>query len=205
MFEDRFQAGQKLADKIEKEKLSLKSRESIVLALPRGGVVVAKEVAKKMELPLDIIVTRKIGHPLNSEYAIGAVSSHKLFLNPHEKVDENYLKKETEKQRREIQRRLIVYRGKRPSPKILNKNVILVDDGIATGLTIQAAIEEIKFHKPKEIILAVPVAPPETFDKLKEVVDRTIILELEPVFFAVGQFYHHFEEVGDKEVKKLLG
>ena len=203
MFEDRAQAGQKLAEKLKE--LSLDPQESIILALPRGGVVVANKVAKILKLPLDIIVTRKIGHPHNPEYAIGAVSSHKMVLNPHEKVPPGYLKKEIQKERQEIQRRLKDYRGNQSSLVLKEKQVIIVDDGLATCLTMQAAIYEVKFHQPKKIFLAVPVAPPETVDKLKPLVSNIIVLKKEPNFFAVGQFYRIFDQTTDFEVKDLLG
>lgn len=202
-FYDRRQAGQKLAKVISQKFPQIKN--GIILALPRGGVVVGSEVAIDLNLPLDIVVTRKIGAPLNSEYAIAAVSSHKIILNKREVIDQEYLKKQTFQERQEILRRMGEYRGHRPYPQLAGKTIILVDDGLATGLTMKAAIEEIKLHKPAKIILAVPVAPPETVAELKKMVDATVILYEEPIFFAVGQFYEHFQQTSDREVKDLLG
>lgn len=204
MFNDRTEAGQKLAQKIQDLKIALKKEMSLILALPRGGVVVGEEIAKSCQLPLDIIVTRKISHPSSSEYAVAAIGEHSLVLSPFEKIDINYLNQEKAKERQEIERRLLVYRGKRPPPEIKNKNIILVDDGLATGLTMEAAIGEVKFFHPRQIILAVPVAPPETIQRLKPLVDKIVVLQVESKFWAVGQFYHQFSAVSDQEVKNLL-
>ncbi len=204
MFNDRAEAGQKLAQKIQALKISLKEEMSLVLALPRGGVVVGAEIAQLCKLPLDIIVTRKISHPSSSEYAVAAIGEHSLVLSPFEKVDTNYLNIEKVKERQEIERRLLVYMGKRPLPEIKNKNIILVDDGLATGLTMEAAIGEVKFFHPRQIILAVPVAPLETIQRLKPLVYKIVVLQVESKFWAVGQFYHQFSAVSDQEVKNLL-
>lgn len=204
MFRDRIEAGKKLAEEIKKKKWDLKKKDSIILGLPRGGVIVAAEISKELNLPLDIIVTRKIGSPLNPEYAIAAVGEHSLVLNPREEIDKIYLDDETKKERAEIRRRLESYRGDKIYPSLKNKKVLLVDDGLATGLTMQAAIEEVRFKKPFKIYLAVPVAPPETIENLKSQVDDYIVLIIESMFFAIGQFYENFEQVSDKEVIGLL-
>lgn len=202
MFRDRIEAGQKLAEKIAASFPLIK--KGFILALPRGGVAVASELAERLNLPMDIIVTRKIGAPLNPEYAVAAVSSHQTVLNKRENVDAQYLKEQESRERQEIQRRMKEYRGKRPYPRLRDKTVILVDDGLATGLTMQTAILEVKTYKPLKIILAVPVAPPDTVLQLKTTVDKTIVLQEEPMFFAIGQFYQNFEQVSDEEVKTLL-
>lgn len=201
-FINRKDAGKKLAVLLLKEVPGLVN--AIILALPRGGVVVAAEIAKKMALPLDIIVTRKIGAPLNPEYAIAAVSSNKVVLSGHEEVDRKYLEEQITKERLEIERRQREYRGNKPTPNFQGKIVVLVDDGLATGLTMQVTIEEVKMANPKKIIIALPVAPPESLEKLKTMVDKIVILCLKPLFFAVGQFYENFNEVTDAEVKALL-
>jgi len=201
-FFDRRKAGEKLTELFLKNHLQVD--DSLILALPRGGVVVAAVMAEKLKLPLDIIVTRKIGAPSNPEYAIAAVSLKKIVLNESEKPNEKYLKEQVLKERQEILRRMKEYRGDRLYPSFKGKTIILVDDGLATGLTMQAAIEEIKLQKPARIIVAVPVAPPETFEMIKSMVDKAISLSIEPIFWAVGQFYQNFYEVSDLEVKKLL-
>jgi len=203
MFYDRAQAGQKLAQKIQSE-FNFDCQNTIILALPRGGVVVAFEMAKILKLPLDIIVTRKIGHPFNQEYAIAAVSAHEIILGKQEEVDRKYLDRQTRIERQEIARRMRKYRKGKKYPELKGKIVILVDDGLATGLTMEAAILEVKFLKAAEIILAVPVAPPSTVWKLEPLVDKIIVLEIEPNFFAVGGFYQNFAQVTDQQVISLL-
>lgn len=201
-FFDRRKAGQKLAEELDKLP---KIKNGIILALPRGGVVTAAEIATKLNLPLDILVTRKIGAPLNPEYAIAAVSEHEVILSKREKVNPSYLKEQIKKERQEIQRRMEDYRGNRPYPQLQGKTVILVDDGLATGLTMEVAIREVKSFEPSKIIVAVPVAPPETYEYLKTLADQVIVLNIESMFFAVGQFYESFEQVTDQEVKELFG
>lgn len=204
IFYDRKEAGKKLAQAIKNSGLQLNTNNSIILALPRGGVIVAKEVAHTLNLPLDIIVVRKIGHPLNPEYAIAAVGS-RTFVGGEERVFQDYLKSEIKNQREEIKRRLKVYRGEKKPPDLKNKTIILIDDGLATGLTMKAAIQEAKKEKPKIIVLAVPVAPAETLKELKKEVDKVVCLSTPSPFFAIGNFYTNFEQVTDEEVKKALG
>jgi len=202
VFKDRRQAGQKLAMAIKENYPQIKA--AMVLALPRGGVVVGAEVAKAISLPLDIIVTRKIGAPGNPEYAVAAVSEHEIVLNPREDVDKKYLGSQTAKERQEISRRLKSYRGKKPKTNLYGKTVFLVDDGLATGLTMEVAIKEVKHQNPAKIIVAVPVAPPEVVEKLRQKVDEIIVLSIEPLFFAVGGFYENFDQTRDQEVIELL-
>ena len=178
--------------------------DGIILALPRGGVVVGEKIAEILNLPLDIIVTRKIGAPLNPEYAVAAVSENEIVLNPREDIDKEYLETETKKERQEIQRRIQEYRGTKPKIELAGKTIFLVDDGLATGLTMAVAIREVRRFNPAKIILAVPVAPPETIEKLRPLVDEVIVLNIEPMFFAVGQFYENFPQTTDEEVIKLL-
>lgn len=202
MFKDRQDAAQKLAAKIKKRYPRIDN--GIVLALPRGGVVIGAEVAKKLNLPLDIIATRKIGAPYNPEYAVAAVSENEIIMSSHDKPDLEYLKAEVEKERQEIQRRLREYRQGQKQLNLIDKTVILIDDGIATGLTMEVAIRETRFQKPAKIILAVPVAPPETIERLKNIVDDNIVLNIEGLFFAISQFYENFPQTTDEEVKDLL-
>lgn len=201
-FRNRQEAGQKLAKKLKEKHPIIKN--GIVLALPRGGVVVGAEVAKALSLLLDVIVTRKIGAPLNPEYAVAAISAHEMIVSPRENPDKKYLEEETKKERQEIDRRVREYRGDRPEIDLKNKTAILVDDGLATGLTMAVAIKEVKLQNPAKIIIAVPVAPPETIDNLKPKVDEIIVLNIEPMFFAVGQYYEIFGQTTDKEVINLL-
>ncbi len=202
IFKNREHAGRKLAEVIRPK--IVKGEKGIILALPRGGVVLGAEVSKALGWPLDIIVTRKIGAPLNPEYAVAAVSEHELIISPRENPDSWHLAEQTQKERQEITRRQKEYRGDRAEINLKNQTVILVDDGLATGLTMAVAISEVRRGGPRRIILAVPVAPPETVANLKSQVDEFIVLSAEPNFFAVGQFYENFPQVTDLEVKDLL-
>ena len=168
MFENRLDAGKKLAKLLEK----FKGKGVVVYALPRGGVVIGSEIAKVLKAPLDLIITRKIGHTSQPEYAIGAVAEndHTVFnKDTVPSIEQKWLEEETEKQRLEAKRRRELYLGERKPLSCKGKTAILVDDGIATGLTIKAAIRELKMHyHPSKIVVAVPVAPSEIVEELKK-------------------------------------
>ncbi len=202
MFKDRTEASEKLRKKLEKYRdLS----DIVVLAIPRGGVQIGFNIAQYLNAPLDIVVVRKIGAPGNTEYAVGAVDQEgKIFKNPEVKISQDYLTKEAVKEKKEIRRRISEYRGKTKELDLKNKVVILVDDGIATGLTTSKSIDYIKSKKPKRVILAIPVIPKDVVKKIKRHVDELIFLEEPELFFAVGQFYHYFPQVPDSEVKEIL-
>jgi len=205
-FRDRREAGQLLAQALA----FLKGKEDvIVLGIPRGGVVVAAEVAVAIGAPLDVYITRKIGAPYNPELAIGAIaSSGDVVLDEgligSLGVSPEYVQDETERQRREIERRLKKYRGNRPAQKLEGKTVLLIDDGIATGATTLAAIRALRKQKPAELILAVPVGPPDAVARLSEEVDKLVCLDTPPLFWAVGAFYAIFDQTSDEEVMRLL-
>lgn len=205
MIRDRHEAGQKLAEKLQK----YKGASAIVLALPRGGVVVGYEIARNLLLPLDIIATRKIGHPSDPEYAIGAVDgSGTTVFNPTEiaSVNEQWLKEETERQKTEAKRRTKLYRQNKKPFNISGKIVIIADDGIATGFTMQLAVKVAKKGKPEKIIVAAPVSPLESIDVIrKEGADEVILIEQPKEFLgSVGAHYEEFEQVEDTEVINLL-
>lgn len=204
MFVDRKDAGNRLAQKLSK----YRGENALVLALPRGGVVVGYEIARALNLPFDIVVVRKIGHPANPEYAICAVNEEGLSLCNEAEikfVDQNWLKEETLRQKNEALRRIEVYRGGRDSEEISGKTAILVDDGIATGLTIRAAIKSIQKKNPKELVVAVPVAPHEMITELRQETDAIIVLnDAEDYLGAVGAYYKDFPQVSDEEVVELL-
>ncbi len=205
MFVDRSDAGRQLAEKLQKFRV----KNVIVLALPRGGVVTAYEVAHTLSLPLDIIAVRKIGHPDSSEFAIGAVDDQGMCIVNEvgaATIDPAWLKTESARQRKEAERRSAVYRQGRKPLNTEGKIVIIVDDGIATGLTMRLAVRAAKKQEPEKIIVAVPVAPPESIRALKEEgADEIIVLEpLEEFMGAVGAHYSEFDQVEDKEVIRLL-
>ena len=206
IFSDRVEAGRKLASELVD---FLDNRSVIVLAIPRGGVVVGYEVARKLRVPLDIIIPRKIGAPSNPELAIGAVTEdgtaildEKLvgYLN----VPRRYIEEESERQRKEIGRRLKAYRGDVPYPNLTNHIVIIVDDGVATGSTIRAALVSLRKRNAKQVVIALPVGPVDTIKELEEKADRVVCLFVPEQFFAIGQFYEHFDQTTDEEVIRLL-
>jgi len=206
LFRDRRDA----AEKLSKELLSYKDTDTVILSIPRGGVVVGFEVARKLDAPLDLIIPRKIGAPGNPELAIGAVTQDGTVIMDHElmknlRVSESYLNEETKRQIEEIKRRMKRYRGDRPFSPLEGKTVIIVDDGIATGATMLAAIHSVRKKKPASIIVAVPVAPYSTLEKLRGEADGIVCLSTPEPFFAIGQFYQNFEQVSDDEVVHLLG
>lgn len=206
MFEDREQAGKLLAEALG----FLKGNKNvIVLAIPRGGVVVAKEVADYIGAPLDLIITRKLGAPGNPELAVGAVTQDgESIVDPEMvkalRVSDSYLKDEAAKQSDEIRRRLASYRGNRAYPRLEGKDVVIVDDGIATGSTVKAAIQSARRRKAALVILAVPVGPQDAITELSKIADRVVCLSTPEPFFAIGEFYQEFEQVDDETVTAIL-
>jgi putative phosphoribosyl transferase len=204
MFWDRTDAGKKLAQAL----VDYKDQPVVIYALPRGGVVLGVEVARALEAPLDLIVVRKIGHPSSPEYAIGAVAEDGYIVtNPHEAaiLDEPWLGRAASAELKEAQRRRALFlRGQSPVP-VKDKIAIIIDDGLATGLTMQAAIHEIRKRGPRQIVVAVPVAAAETVSKLRPEVDDLIVLYIPDGFFgAIGAFYQRFDQVSDSEVVALM-
>ncbi|OGD86707.1 hypothetical protein A2Z23_03105 [Candidatus Curtissbacteria bacterium RBG_16_39_7] len=206
LFQDRKEAGFLLAEKLKDLGFA---RDVLILGIPRGGVVVAKAVADILGADLDVICARKLGAPGNPELAIGAVGQEGKAVLDRELIGDlgvpgSYIKKEIEKQRKEAKRREIFFRKKRKPLEVLGREVILVDDGIATGSTVLAAGKIIKAKNPKKLVLAVPVAPLRTIGDLEGNFDQLVILETPADFGAVGRFYQSFPQVEDGEVKKLL-
>ena len=205
MFVDRKDAGEKLSIVLEK----FKDENPIVLAIPRGGIVTAYKTIKKFELQWDLIIPRKIGSPNNKEIAIGAISLDETYIFNEKYIDmlnisQEYIKKEIFEQTKEIKRRLNKYKGNENFPHVKNKTVILIDDGIATGFTIQAAIKSIRKHDAKKIILAIPVAPQDAISLLEKIVDEVICLFIPDEFYAVGSYYKSFEQTTDEEVFNIV-
>jgi putative phosphoribosyl transferase len=206
-FQDRSDAGRRLA----KALASYKKRHPIVLALPRGGVPVAAEVAAALDAPLDLILVRKIGVPTQPELAMGAVvdGAAPIVVRNDEVIElsgttSDEFEATCARELEEIERRRQLYLGDRARAEIAGQVVIVIDDGIATGATTRAALQAIRNRKPKELVLAVPVAPPDTIAQLRGEVDALICLETPELFGAIGYFYRDFRQVSDQEVIAIL-
>lgn len=203
-FKNRVEAGQKLAEALQK----YQGKELVVYGMPRGGVETAFEIARRLGAPLDLIIARKIGHPYSPEYAVAAIGEDGyLLVNPEEEgnLDPRWLKEEAAKEHREAQRRREVYLGGREPMRVEGKIAILVDDGVATGLTMKVAIEELKKRNPGKIVVAVPVAPRETVRELRKMVDEVAAIEIPRGFFgAIGAYYEDFRQLEDEDVVRLL-
>lgn len=204
LFKNRTEAGQKLAELLS----DYASEDVIVYALPRGGVILGAEIAKTLHAPLDLIITRKIGHPSNPEYAVCALAEDGAPIcnqSELERLGHPWLEEEKHKAREEIQRRREEYVGGTTQLDIKGKTAIIVDDGIATGLTMIASIEEMKLHEPKAIVVAIPIVPYLTSLKLEGMVDKVVCVEATREFLgAVGAYYEDFTQVDDDEVKRIL-
>jgi putative phosphoribosyl transferase len=205
-FKNRSEAGRLLAE-------ALKSygghTDVLILALPRGGLPVAFEVAQVLGAPLDLMLVRKLGVPGQEELAMGAIATGGIkFLNQEFvkrlKIPEIALEAVASRERKELERREQAYRGDRPVPEIGNRRVILVDDGLATGATMRAAVLALRQQQPAKIIIGVPVAPPDTVEELRREADEVICLATPEPFFAIGEWYMDFSQTSDEEVRELL-
>jgi putative phosphoribosyl transferase len=205
-FTDRFQAGRLLAANLT---AYWRRQDVVIFALPRGGVTVGAEVAAVLEAPLDVLIVRKVGLPGYPEMAIGAIASGGIELISENavarfQVEAGDLQKVIAREREEVSRQEKLFRGDRPFPEMIEKVAILVDDGLATGHTMKAAIASIRLHEPREIVVAVPVGAPDTCRLLKRSVNQVICLSAPREFAAVGAYYEDFSPVGDDEVRQLL-
>jgi len=205
LFSDRTDAGRKLAGALSE----FKGRNLVVLGIPRGGVVVAEEVAKALGAPLDIVVTRKIEAPGEPEYALGAVTQEGDVIMDRQAAEslgasKEYLDSQIAKKRAEVEERMKMFRGSAPYPDLGGKVVIIVDDGIATGSSVGAAVMSVKKRGPKEIVVAVPVAPKDAVETLTGDGYNVVCLETPGPFMAIGEFYAAFDQVDDREVKRIL-
>jgi predicted phosphoribosyltransferase len=205
MFDDRADAGRQLADLIEGHDVEA----DIVLAIPRGGLPVGRAVADALAVPLDIVAARKLGAPGNPEFAIGAVASDgTVFLNDEYidqlGVDESYVDDAIERERAAAQEKVDRYRSERPPLDLHDKTVVVVDDGVATGATTIACLRQIRAAGAARVVLAVPVGPPDTIERLGAEADEILCVETPPSFMAVGQFYASFTQVSDDEAMRYL-
>lgn len=208
IFEGRRQAGRQLAATLIKR--GYNGRGALILGIPRGGVVVADEVAQTLSAPLEMIITRKLRAPYQPELGIGAVvdGEHISIINEElvraVGVKQDHIEREIAYQIKEIDRRLQFYRGTRPAPEISGKTVIVIDDGIATGYTFRASLKGLRRRKPTKLVAAAPVAAPDSIEMLQTFADEVVCLSTPVSFLAVGAWYRNFDQVNDEEVVSIL-
>jgi putative phosphoribosyl transferase len=204
-FSGRIEAGLLLAQQLQ----DYRGQKAVVLGIPRGGVIIARQIALELEAHLDIVLAHKLGAPGNPELAIGAICEDgKLFvdkkLSSYVGADKGYIEQEKARQLQQIAHRVKLYRGVLPKLPLEARIVIVTDDGVATGATMQAALWAVRQEKPQKIIAALPVGPQDTLEKLSENVDETICLQVPSYFAALSQFYLHFTQVEDEELLHVL-
>src|SRR5688572_17887854 len=195
MYSDRIEAGHVLAGALQK----FKQEKVLILAVPRGGIPVAFVVAREFGFPLDLLLTKKIGHPLNPEYAIGAVSLTDSIIVPHQGVTEDYVKVETERIRIQLRNMYAKFMGDKEPEKLSGKTVIVIDDGVATGNTLIGTIKMLKKENPKKIIIAMPIATLKAVNKLSTAVNQVICPQIPYGFTGVSSYYENFNQVNDEE------
>ena len=200
MFTNRIEAGMMLAERLKK----YKGTDAVILAVPRGGVPVAFAVAKELGLPVQLVLAKKIGHPLNKEYAIGAAGLTDYFVVPHDNVPEAYIRQEVAVIRTRLNEMQQQFMGGKEAIGLKGKQLIVIDDGIATGNTLLATVNLLRKMNPSELVIAVPVASASAVEKLSEVADEVVALLVPDEFYGVGAFYEDFSQVTDDEVKRYL-
>jgi predicted phosphoribosyltransferase len=208
-FRDRAEAGRALAGELRRRQEEGVLPRPVVLALPRGGVPVGREVARALDAPLDVLVARKIGAPSHEEYGVGALAGDEPPLFDHWALERLGLTEEdmaavVERERAELRRREHRYRQGRPPPDLSDRTAILVDDGLATGSTARAALHHLRRQDPARVVLAVPVSAPEAVDLLREEADDVVCLQAPPDFLSVGEWYDDFEQLTDEDVLDAL-
>ena len=206
MFQDRYDAGMQLSEKL---KMYKDDPDAVVFAIPRGGVIIADVVCEQLNLPMDIVVTRKIGASYNEELAIGAVDPKGGKILNHDAIDmirvsDEYIEKEARRKAEEARARLNNYRGNDKYDDLLGKKALIIDDGIATGYTVMAAINFLRELKPEKLILGTPVIAPDTLTEMEKLVDELVCVISQEPFYAVGRFYKNFTQVSDEEVMTVL-
>ncbi|MFI5675690.1 phosphoribosyltransferase [Streptomyces cellulosae] len=208
-FRDRRQAGRRLAEQLRIRQEQGALPDPVVLALPRGGVAVAQEVARELDAPLDVLVVRKIGAPFQEELGVGAIAGDDEPLFDERTLDslglsQSVLAETVERERSELHRREQLYRQGRPAPELRGRTVIVVDDGLATGATARAAVRSVRRQAPERIVLAVPICSREGSDLLRAEADEVVCLHRPVSFMAVGLWYEHFDQLSDKDVLAAL-
>jgi putative phosphoribosyl transferase len=204
MFTNRKEAGNLLAKKLMEFS---NNKDALIVAIPRGGLPVGAAIAEKLNLPLDIVLSKKIGHPLNKEYAIGAVTlKNSILTTDIQGVSREYIEEETQNIRALLQKRFQMYYGNKKPKSFNDKIIIVVDDGVATGNTLISSVQLIEMENPSKIIVALPVAPKSALNRIATLskVNKIICLLTPTIFNAVGQFYRNFNQVSDEEAIKLL-
>ncbi|HEY0355243.1 MAG TPA: phosphoribosyltransferase family protein [Flavisolibacter sp.] len=200
MFLNRTDAGKRLANKL----LAYKNKPGVVLAVPRGGVPVAYEVARELNLPMEVILVKKLGHPMNKEYAIGAVGLEDYFVIPHEDVTDYYIDAEVKHVRERLLGMKKIFLGDRKPIDPEGKTLIVIDDGIATGNTLMATLRILKKSHPAKILIAIPVISRQAYEKLSGEADEIIALFIPETFYGVGGFYEDFTQLTDLQVVDYL-
>jgi len=205
MFEDRFDAGRKLALHLQQYK---NNPEALILAIPRGALEIGAVLSKELQLPLDVILTKKIGYPGNPEYAIGAMTKDTVIIDKRalefSGEMQAHLKQEITNIKDLLEKRSIAYHDMREPLSLTDKIVIVTDDGIATGKTLELTIDLIKKKNPKKIIVAVPVASKEALNHIRKKVDEVVCLMVPDIFMSVSQWYQKFDQVDDEQAIQLL-
>jgi len=205
LFRDRKEAGLRLGEALS----AITGPNVVVLGIPRGGVIVADYVSRALKAPMDVVITRKIEAPGEPEFALGAVTQEGEVIIDRQAAESlgatsDYLDAQIELKRQEVKERLVRLRGDAPYPDLESRVVVIVDDGIATGSSVGAAVMSVRKRNPKEIVVAVPVAPQDAVDSLKEDGARVVCLHSPREFMAIGEFYSIFDQVEDGEVKRIL-
>src|SRR5438034_2582118 len=198
-FSDRYDAAMQLAQRLEK----YKDEDGVILAVPRGGVPIGYYLAKHLDFTLDLLMTKKLGHPANDEFAIGAVGIESIIIEEAYQIPKEYIQQQTKRIRQELIERYKKFMGDREPAVLKNKIVIVVDDGVATGRTILATLKMLRSKEPKKLVVAVPVAAQEAAEKIKQEVDDFICLYIPEPFYGVGRFYKDFSQTSDEEVAAL--
>ncbi len=202
-FSDRHDAGERLAAALSEYR---NRGDVVVIGVPRGGVVVAAEVARTLSAPLDVVVVKKLGYPGNPEFAMGAAGPDDYYLNDEiaSTVPKEYIEEEIQQKQKEARDRVEMLRGAAPPIDVHGKTVIIIDDGVATGASMMMAVRLLRAKDPTSVVVAVPVAPPEAVIALRSVADKVVAVSQPDSFYAIGQFYGDFSQTSDEEARRLL-